>query len=203
MKEAAEDPTRGIFVAAGARKLLDAILTAEVKESEKWGRLPRKSRIRSKAELLSGLSRSTGMMQAKEIMGMLRQRHPFPSSIERIIEIDPGRSCTALKNVTLTEPCFQVISPIIRSSPACILSRPWLRRGGSYSTPPGPEMHLVLAAVDKAKFVREVLPGDTMVLSCTLDKTFGAFAKVSIIVTVADTIVAKGEITYGFRHARE
>jgi beta-hydroxyacyl-ACP dehydratase FabZ len=142
------------------------------------------------------------MMQAKEIMGMLRQRHPF-ILIDRIIEIDPGRSCTALKNVTLTEPCFQGHFPDDPVFPGVYIIEAMAQAGGVIFYAPGTKRHLVLAAVDKAKFVREVLPGDTMILSCALDKSFGAFAKVSITVTVADAIVAKGEITYGFRQARE
>jgi hypothetical protein len=47
MKEAAEDPTRGFFAAAGARSLLDAILTAEVKGIGELGEIAAETRLSS------------------------------------------------------------------------------------------------------------------------------------------------------------
>ena len=46
------------------------------------------------------------MMDIKEIMNILPHRHPF-LLIDRVLEMEEGKKCVALKNVTMNEPFFQ------------------------------------------------------------------------------------------------
>ena len=46
------------------------------------------------------------MMDIKEIMNILPHRHPF-LLIDRVLEMEEGKKCVALKNVTMNEPIFQ------------------------------------------------------------------------------------------------
>ncbi len=46
------------------------------------------------------------MLYIDEIMQLLPHRYPF-ILIDRIIDMEPGKRCTAIKNVTINEPFFQ------------------------------------------------------------------------------------------------
>ena len=49
------------------------------------------------------------MLYIEEIMKLLPHRYPF-ILIDRIIEMEPAKSCTALKNVTITDyHCMSVL----------------------------------------------------------------------------------------------
>ena len=137
------------------------------------------------------------MIKAKEIMGILHQQHPF-ILIDRITELDGGVSCTAIKNVTLTEPCFQGHFPGDPVFPGVYIIEAMAQAGGMIFAESGSSQIGVIAAVDKVKFLREVIPGDTLVLHCRLDSRFGRLAKVAVSVEVDGQPVAKGEISYSF-----
>jgi 3-hydroxyacyl-[acyl-carrier-protein] dehydratase len=55
---------------------------------------------------------------------------------------------------------------------------------------------LVLAAVNEMRFLAPVFPGQTMILEITIVKMLPEVALVEGIVTVEDTVVTKGKLSF-------
>ena len=53
-------------------------------------------------------------MDIHEILKYLPHRYPF-LLVDRVLDLDPGKSIAALKNVTMNEPFFNGHFPSIRS----------------------------------------------------------------------------------------
>ena len=137
------------------------------------------------------------MIYAKEINEILRQKFPFVQ-IDRILEIDYGQKCVGLKNVTLGEPCFLGHFPGEPIFPGALIIEAMAQTGGFIFVKPGTKQKGVIAAVDKVKFLKQVIPGDTLLIEAELLTTLGNLAKVGMQVKVDGALVAKGEVTYNF-----
>jgi len=112
-------------------------------------------------------------MKIEEIKGYLPHRYPFVM-IDRIIEIIPGKSLTAIKNVTINEPFFSGHFPRMSVMPGVLLIEAMAQASGiliykSLGILPGSELYF-LAGVDNARFKRLVIPGDQLQLHIELMK---------------------------------
>lgn len=112
-------------------------------------------------------------MNIEEIKGYLPHRYPF-IMIDRIIEIIPGKSITAIKNVTINEPFFSGHFPRMSVMPGVLMVEAMAQVSGIliYKTlgiVPKSELYF-LAGVDNARFKRLVTPGDQLRLHVELGK---------------------------------
>ncbi len=137
------------------------------------------------------------MILAKEINEYLRQKFPFVQ-VDRILEIEYRKSCIALKNVTISEPCFLGHFPDDPILPGVLIIESMAQAGGFIFARQGEKQNGVIAAVDKVKFKKPVIPGDTMLISSQCIGSLGNIFKVASTVSVDKIIVATGEITYSF-----
>jgi len=135
------------------------------------------------------------VMQTNEVIKILRQKFPFVY-VDRIIDIDPGKSCTALKNVTYTEPCFGGHFPDEPIYPGVLIIESMAQAGGFLFFNEGVRQKGVIASINNTKFLSPVTPGDTMIIKSLCIATVGKLSKVSCTVLVNETIVAQGEINY-------
>ena len=62
------------------------------------------------------------MMNINEVQKRIKQRPPF-QMIEKIVEIRDGEYAKGIKNVSINEPYFMVISLIPLLCPVCSLSK--------------------------------------------------------------------------------
>lgn len=99
------------------------------------------------------------------IMRLLPHRYPF-LLLDRVVELTPGRSIRAIKNVTINEPFFQGHFPERPVMPGVLIIEAMAQAGGilSYMSheDPGSELIYYLGAVDGARFRRPVIPGDRL-----------------------------------------
>lgn len=58
------------------------------------------------------------IMDIHQILKMLPHRYPF-LLVDRVLQLDKGKSIVALKNVTINEPFSTAISRIVLSCQAC------------------------------------------------------------------------------------
>ncbi|MBI9099397.1 MAG: 3-hydroxyacyl-ACP dehydratase FabZ [Spirochaetaceae bacterium] len=137
------------------------------------------------------------MLNAKEIQEIIRQGYPF-ILIDRITELKFGESVTALKNVSMGESCFLGHFPDDPIFPGVLIIEGMAQAGGFLFYKEGKKQTGVIAAVDKVKFLKEVVPGDTIYYKGIFLQKIGNFAKVSFTAEVENKIVAKGEISYSF-----
>jgi 3-hydroxyacyl-[acyl-carrier-protein] dehydratase len=99
------------------------------------------------------------------IMRLLPHRYPFVL-LDRVVELTPGHSIRAIKNVTINEPFFQGHFPDRPVMPGVLIIEAMAQAGGilSYLSHEGQGSELIyyLAAVDGARFRRPVVPGDRL-----------------------------------------
>ena len=106
------------------------------------------------------------MMTLEEIKRMLPHRYAF-LLIDRVLELEEGKRCKAIKNVTGNEPFFQGHFPGNPVFPGVLIIEAMAQTAGiaAYSLEPNPENKwMFFAGIDKAKFRRPVVPGDQLVL---------------------------------------
>ena len=111
------------------------------------------------------------MMDIKEIMNILPHRHPF-LLIDRVVEMEEGKKCVALKNVTMNEPFFQGHFPQEPVMPGVLIIEA-LAQTGAVAMLSMDEFKGKIAffgGIDKAKFRGKVVPGDTLRLEVEMIK---------------------------------
>jgi len=113
------------------------------------------------------------MQDIEAIKKYLPHRYPF-LMVDRVLEIVPGKSITAIKNVTANEPFFTGHFPRMSVMPGVLMIEAMAQASGilTYETlAAAPEGELYfLAGVDNVRFKRLVIPGDQLRLQIELIK---------------------------------
>jgi 3-hydroxyacyl-[acyl-carrier-protein] dehydratase len=105
-------------------------------------------------------------MDILEIKKRLKHRYPF-LMIDRVLELEEGKRCVALKNVSVNEPFFQGHFPENPILPGVLIIEAMAQTGGiaGYSLYKDANEEITfLAGVDKVKFKKPVGPGDQLIL---------------------------------------
>lgn len=137
------------------------------------------------------------MMDIKEIMNILPHRHPF-LLIDRVLEMEEGKKCVALKNVTMNEPFFQGHFPQEPVMPGVLIIEA-LAQTGAVAMLSMEEFKGKIAffgGIDKAKFRGKVVPGDILRLEVEMIKIKRNAGIGKGIAYVGDKKVAEGELTF-------
>lgn len=107
----------------------------------------------------------SNIIEPAELLKLLPHRYPF-LLVDRIIEVKADESCIGIKNVTFNEPFFQGHFPGRPVMPGVLMIEGMAQTAGAicsksvgYETAPP---NVFFLTVDKAKFRKPVLPGDTI-----------------------------------------
>jgi len=157
--------------------------------------------VRKLASIEAGLnrvyqSRNPDHWDIRAIMDILPHRYPF-LLIDRIVELDPGESVTALKNVTINEPYFQGHFPGHPIMPGVLLVEAMAQSGGFLvmSRLEQPQTKLVyFSSINSARFRKPVLPGDQVIIEAKMLKFRQNICKMSGVARVDGEIVAEAEL---------
>jgi 3-hydroxyacyl-[acyl-carrier-protein] dehydratase len=107
------------------------------------------------------------MLMLEDIKKRLPHRFPF-LLIDRVLELEEGKRCKAIKNVTGNEPFFEGHFPGNPVFPGVLMIEAMAQTAGIAAhalDASGPEARWVLfAGIDKARFKRQVVPGDQLVI---------------------------------------
>jgi beta-hydroxyacyl-ACP dehydratase FabZ len=139
---------------------------------------------------------NTPVFDIEKIMGMLPHRYPF-LLVDRVLEIDPGATIVALKNVTCNEPFFQGHFPQHKIMPGVLIIEAMAQAGGVllFHSIEEPEEKLVfLSKINNAKFRKPVVPGDQLEIHVTLLKFKKGFCQIEAKAYVDGQVVAESEI---------
>lgn len=136
-------------------------------------------------------------MNIIEINKRIKQRPPF-QMVERVLDVVPGESVTALKNVSVNEPYFMGHFPDAPIMPGVLVIESAAQACSLAIEADGTDESTiyVLLKVKDFKFVKPIIPGDTMIINCK--KTMGSAGLYSFAVTISvnDKVSAKGELMF-------
>lgn len=111
-------------------------------------------------------------MDIQKILSYLPHRYPF-LMVDRVLEIEPGKTIKALKNVTINEPFFTGHFPEMPVMPGVLMLEALVQTAGllAFETLKKPEAQrslIYFAGIDDARFKKIVYPGDQLILSVEL-----------------------------------
>ena len=136
-------------------------------------------------------------LDIQEISELLPHRYPF-LLIDRVIELLPGHSCKAQKNVSVNEPFFTGHFPGMPTMPGVLILESLAQTGALIllSLEENRSKVPYLAGADKVRFKRPVTPGDVLVNEVGVLWHRGKFGRIQCRSTVNGELVAEAEISY-------
>lgn len=138
------------------------------------------------------------MMNLLEINKRIKQRPPF-QMIERVTELVPDESAVGIKNVSVNEPYFTGHFPDIPIMPGVLITEAAAQLCSIVITPDGeedPDKVYVLLKIKDFKFLRPVIPGDTLKIEVKKVMASSGLYEFSAVVRVEETVKAKGSLLF-------
>jgi len=145
------------------------------------------------------------MDDIREILKYLPHRYPF-LMVDRVLEFEANQTLTAIKNVTFNEPIFTGHFPQSPIFPGVLILEAMAQASAllafkSMGGYPSEKTLYLLVGIDKARFKRQVIPGDQLLFNVTVQKEkrgiwrFDATATVEgVLACSAEVLIARNEI---------
>lgn len=135
-----------------------------------------------------------------------RLRHRYPSQLfDAVTDHAPGRRVVAVKNVTVNEDFFQGHFPGVPLMPGVLMLESLAQVAVLLVLPPGHDaarQRAWLRGVDRAKFRRQVVPGDRVRLDVEVVRRRRGLARVRGVAFVAEQVVFEAELLLALTEAR-
>ncbi len=134
-----------------------------------------------------------------EILRSLPHRYPF-LLVDRVIDLQPNQSLTAIKNVSFNEPYFLGHFPQHPIMPGVLIIEALAQATGilafqSQTQPPSDKTAMqYLVGVDEARFKQPVVPGDQLVLHVKLLRLRQGVGSFDAEARVEDRVVASAKL---------
>jgi beta-hydroxyacyl-ACP dehydratase FabZ len=131
-----------------------------------------------------------------DIQKFLPHRYPF-LLVDRVLEMEKGKSIVAIKNVTVNEAFFQGHFPRIKIMPGVLIVEAIAQAGGIllYHSIPDPDKKMVvMSKIDDTKFRKPVIPGDQLRLEAEIVKLKARFCQIRGRASVDGEVVVEGSI---------
>lgn len=138
------------------------------------------------------------LMDIQDILKNLPHRYPF-LLIDRVLEIQDGKSIVALKNVTINESFFVGHFPNRPVMPGVLILEALAQAAGvlaykSTNTHPKDGVLYLFAGIDNARFRRMVEPGDQLRLEAKVLKTKRDMWKLEANAYVGEELACSAEL---------
>jgi 3-hydroxyacyl-[acyl-carrier-protein] dehydratase len=132
-----------------------------------------------------------------KIMELLPHRYPF-LLVDRVTNVEPGASLSAIKNVTVNEPFFQGHFPGQPIMPGVLILEAMAQATGLLAFSGMVDAHksslYMLVGIDKARFRGQVVPGDQLQLEISLKRTMRGIGMFDCQALVDGKVVAEAEM---------
>ena len=135
-------------------------------------------------------------MEDFDILQILRRLpHRYPLLlVDRILDMEPGKSLRAIKNVTMNEPHFQGHFPDFPVMPGVLIVESLAQAAAILAFVSedkyGENAAVYFAGIDKARFRKPVTPGDQLILAAEVTRRKAGMWQMETAATVDGTVVA-------------
>ena len=132
------------------------------------------------------------------ILKLLPHRYPF-LMVDRVLECHAGQSIRALKNVTFNEPYFMGHFPQRPVMPGVMIIEALAQTAGilafiTSGVVPDADTKFYFVGIDKARFRKPVEPGDQLILSVQLTRSFKGIWRFASTAAVGTDEVASADM---------
>ena len=137
------------------------------------------------------------IMNINQISERIKQRPPF-QMIERVLELVPGESARGTKNVSVNEPYFMGHFPGMPIMPGVLIIECCAQLSSLVVDYDGTKEDFiyVLLKVDGFKFVKPVIPGDTLQIAVNCVLASAAAYEFEAKISVDGVVKAKGNMLF-------
>lgn len=137
------------------------------------------------------------MLNINEIKKIIPHRYPF-LLVDRIEELEVGKRAVGIKNVTANEPFFQGHFPDYPLMPGVLIVEAMAQVGAiaMMSMEENKGKLGVFTGIDKVRFKKEVVPGDTLKMEVELISIRRSIGKAEAKAYVGDKLVCSGELMF-------
>jgi len=135
-------------------------------------------------------------MDIRGILSSLPHRYPF-LLVDRVLEMEPGKRIVAIKNVTINEPFFPGHFPGAPVMPGVLIVEAMAQAGAVlllHDMPDRDGKLVLFTGIDKARFRRNVIPGDQLIMTLEVLKLRSRACKMRGIAEVDGKRAAEAEI---------
>ena len=137
-------------------------------------------------------------MDIHQILKLLPHRYPI-LLVDRVLELETGKSIKALKNVTINEPFFMGHFPKHPVMPGVLMIEAMAQAAAllSFSTlgvTPDDKTVYYFAGIDGARFKRPVGPGDQMIMDVSLLRMKAGIFKFKGVTRVDGNLACEAEL---------
>jgi 3-hydroxyacyl-[acyl-carrier-protein] dehydratase len=137
-------------------------------------------------------------MDIHQILKQLPHRYPI-LLVDRVLNIEKGKSIKALKNVTINEPFFNGHFPHRPVMPGVLMLEALAQAAAllafdSIGVTPDDKTVYYFAGIDGARFKRPVEPGDQLTLEVELDRMKAGIFKFKARAKVGDEVAVEAEL---------
>ena len=141
---------------------------------------------------------STPAMDIHQILKQLPHRYPI-LLVDRVLEVEKGKSIKAIKNVTINEEFFQGHFPHRPVMPGVLMLEALAQAAAllSFATlevTPDDQTVYYFAGIDGARFKRPVEPGDQLILQAQIDRMKAGIFKFKAQALVDDELAVEAEL---------
>jgi len=143
------------------------------------------------------------MMDIHKILRQLPHRYPF-LLVDRVLELEKGKSIKALKNVTINEPFFEGHFPNRPVMPGVLMLEALAQASAllafdALDASPDDQMIYYFAGMDAVRFRRPVEPGDQLILLAELVRVKAGIFKFTTRALVGNELAVEAELTCAVR----
>ncbi|MDD2679290.1 MAG: 3-hydroxyacyl-ACP dehydratase FabZ [Candidatus Omnitrophica bacterium] len=143
------------------------------------------------------------MLNIEEIQKILPQKFPF-LMLDRVLELEPGKKITALKNVSINEGFFAGHFPDMPVMPGALIIEAMAQAAiimfySPEKNPADKKTAYYLGAV-KVRFLHPVSVGDQLKITVEPIKVISGAGLVKAKAEVGDKEVASGELSFSVQH---
>lgn len=137
------------------------------------------------------------MLDTNKIQEILPHRYPF-LLVDRILEVEDGRRAVGIKNVSINEPYFQGHYPGHPVMPGVLIIEAMAQVGAVaiLKIPDFAGRIPLFAGIDKARFRRQVQPGDQLRIEVEVEKIKGVIGRARALAYVGEELAAEAFLLF-------